>query len=257
MLKGCFTDEPGWIDLRPYRGGAIRRDSKFADLAADFAAAIHGVPKEDLLSEEVRQQRFALSLAWSAVAALLLFLALAAWQWRTAEAQRRRAERTLALATQTANSLVFDLAQKFRNKGLPAALSADILDRASKLQSQLTAGGETSAILRRSQAVALNEKAITLLTLGKADDALAAAKESNDISEALATSNPTRTSYQVDLSTSLERIGDVQQVQGDLAGARESYGGALAIIDRLAKSDPGNSGWQRDLSVSYEKLGEV
>ena len=49
-LKGRFADEPRWIDLRPYRDGANARDAKFADLAADFAAAIHRVPKEDLLS---------------------------------------------------------------------------------------------------------------------------------------------------------------------------------------------------------------
>ena len=189
-LKGRFADEPRWIDLRPYRDGASARDPKFADLAADFAAAIHGAPKEDLLSQEVRQQRRALQLALSAVAALILFLALAGWQWRTAEAQRQRAERTLALATETANGLIFDLAQKFRDKGLPAAVSADILDRAGRLQTQLAAGGETSPDLRRSQASALSEKATTLLALGKTEDALATEKQAIAISQALVASNP-------------------------------------------------------------------
>ena len=45
--------------------GADPRDAKFIEAGADFAAAIHGMPKEDLLSQEVRQQRRALSLAWS------------------------------------------------------------------------------------------------------------------------------------------------------------------------------------------------
>jgi hypothetical protein len=76
-LKGRFASEPFWIDLRPYRDNASPRDANFADLAADFAATIHGMPKEDLLSQEVRQQRRALRLAWSAVAALVLLLALA------------------------------------------------------------------------------------------------------------------------------------------------------------------------------------
>ena len=47
-----------------------------------------------------------------------------------------------------------------------------------------------------------------------------------------------------------ESVGDVQQAQGDLAGALQSYRDSLAIRERLAKSDPGNAGWQRDLSVS-------
>src|ERR1700693_1588077 len=107
------------MDSRPYREGAGRtaskRDAKFTELAADFAAAIRGMPKEDLLSQEVRQQRRALTLAWSAAASLLI-LAVAAttagiFAYRAQQeaiAQRNRAEATLAAATQTANNLVFD-----------------------------------------------------------------------------------------------------------------------------------------------------
>src|SRR5579872_5947990 len=47
-LKGKFASEPKWVDLRPYREEARRGDRKFTELAADFAAAIRGVPKEDL-----------------------------------------------------------------------------------------------------------------------------------------------------------------------------------------------------------------
>src|SRR5262245_33389784 len=65
-LAQRFPSEPKWVDLTAYRDGAGRRDARFTELAADFAAAIHGMPKEDLLSQEVRQQRRALSLAWSA-----------------------------------------------------------------------------------------------------------------------------------------------------------------------------------------------
>jgi hypothetical protein len=77
VLKGRFPAEPKWVDLRKYRGGASARDGKFIDLAADLAAAIHGTPKEDLLSQEVRQQRRALMLAWSAAASLLVLTAAA------------------------------------------------------------------------------------------------------------------------------------------------------------------------------------
>src|SRR5882757_4621120 len=64
VMSGCFPTEPKWVDLRGYRGGAGKRDDKFKALCADFAAAVHGRPKEDLLSEELRQQRRALTLAW-------------------------------------------------------------------------------------------------------------------------------------------------------------------------------------------------
>jgi hypothetical protein len=120
-----------------------------------------------LLSQEVRQQRRALRRAGSAVALLVVLLGLLAWQWNVARTQRNRAEHTLTLATQTANSLVFDLAQRFKNLGLPAAVAEDILTRARNLQDQLAAAGNTPAYLRRSQAEALLETADTLLTLGK------------------------------------------------------------------------------------------
>src|ERR1700747_1265509 len=72
--------------------GASSRDAKFTELAADFAAAIRGMPKEDLLSQEVRQQRRALTLAWSAAGSLLVLVALAAWLWRSAVEQTRIAQ---------------------------------------------------------------------------------------------------------------------------------------------------------------------
>ena len=62
-LKNRFADEPRWIDLRPYRDGSAPKGVEFIGLGADFAAAIRGIPKEDLLSEEVRQQRRARTLA--------------------------------------------------------------------------------------------------------------------------------------------------------------------------------------------------
>jgi hypothetical protein len=93
-LKGRFAAEPKWVDLAAYRDGADKRDARFTELAADFAAAIHGMPKEDLLSQEVKQQRRALRLAWSAAVSLLfLAVAAAAAGVLALRAQHHRAER--------------------------------------------------------------------------------------------------------------------------------------------------------------------
>ena len=98
VVRGRFASEPKWVDLRSYRGGVRRRDRGFKERNADFAAAIHGLPKEDLLSQEVRQQRRALTLAWSAAASLLVLAGAAGWQWKEAAAQRDRAEAALVQA---------------------------------------------------------------------------------------------------------------------------------------------------------------
>ncbi|MBV9861722.1 MAG: toll/interleukin-1 receptor domain-containing protein [Alphaproteobacteria bacterium] len=278
VLKGRFADEPRWIDLRLYRDAANPRNHDFINLAADFAAALHGRAKEDLLSQEVRQQRRALRLAGAAVALLLVLLGLAGWQWtvaerakqaalaaqqqateqqKIAEAQRDRAEHTLALATQTANGLVFGLAQKFRDSGVSAAVISDVLARARHLQDQLTAGGETSPELRRSQAVGLTEVARELLTIGDTKGSLAAATQARDIYHALLGSTPENPTYRRELSVSFNEIGNVLQVQGDLAGALEAYREQLAVGGELARNDPGNALFQSDLAWAETKVGEV
>jgi MTH538 TIR-like domain (DUF1863) len=87
-LKKRLASEPRWIDLRPYRAGGAPKDPEFMGLGADFASAIRGIPKEDLLSEEVRQQRRARTLAGTAVTALVALSVVAFWQWQVAETQR-------------------------------------------------------------------------------------------------------------------------------------------------------------------------
>jgi TolA-binding protein len=104
-------------------------------------------------------------LTGSLAAGLLIALVLAGlayWQRgiavqerQIADQQRQRAEDTLAAATGTANSLVFDLAQQFRHTmGIPAELVKDILGRARALQEQLTKSNQVTPELKRSEAAA-------------------------------------------------------------------------------------------------------
>jgi tetratricopeptide (TPR) repeat protein len=60
-----------------------------------------------------------------------------------------------------------------------------------------------------------------------------------------------------DVAASHDRIGDILQAQGDLAGALAAYQRSMDIRARLAASDPSNTGWQRDLSVSHNKIGDI
>ncbi|MEA2946277.1 MAG: hypothetical protein QOI40_1607 [Alphaproteobacteria bacterium] len=99
-LAGRLTSEPKWVDLANYRDRASPRDARFTERAADFAAAIRGMPKEDLLSQELRQQHRALTLAWSAAASLLFLMGVAAWQWQAALSAERLAVEQKQLAQQ-------------------------------------------------------------------------------------------------------------------------------------------------------------
>ncbi len=78
-LRGVFSEEPLFLDLRWARDEVHLnlRHSRFRDAIAQLAAPMHGVTKDDLEGEDVRQHRQARRL-WSAAATTLVVLALVA-----------------------------------------------------------------------------------------------------------------------------------------------------------------------------------
>jgi WD40 repeat protein len=78
-LRGVFAEEPLYLDLRWARDDLhlSLRHARFRDSIAQLAAPMHGVSKDELESEDVRQHRRARRL-WSAATATLVVLALVA-----------------------------------------------------------------------------------------------------------------------------------------------------------------------------------
>jgi WD40 repeat protein len=75
-LKSNFRTEPLWVSLVGYRAAyqkATRRNQDFLDRALSLAATIHGRKKDDLYSDELREQRR--NLRWVYSAAAVLFIA--------------------------------------------------------------------------------------------------------------------------------------------------------------------------------------
>jgi hypothetical protein len=154
--------------------GLLLRSPVLEEAERWIASRPHGAPEP---TEEVRafvaeSRRGATHrrniLTGSLAAGLIVALALAGFAYwergiaiaerKIADQQRQRAEDTLAAATKTANNLVFDLAQRFRDRvGIPANLIKDILDRARALEEQLLKSGQVTADLKRSEAAAIGE----------------------------------------------------------------------------------------------------
>jgi tetratricopeptide (TPR) repeat protein len=177
---------------------------------------------------------------------------------RQAEAQRRVAQQTLIAATKTANSLIFDLAQRFRNAvGIPVEVVRDILQRAIALQEDLAASGQGTPELQLSAADALAENAQTLLVQGDSEGAHDAAQRATNILRSLLSQDPNNNQWQHDLSVGYERMGDSQLAMGRLREALDAYQEALKGRRQLAENVPDNAGFQRDLAVSYVKLGDA
>jgi hypothetical protein len=121
--------------------------------------------KGDLLSQEVKQQRRALQLAWSAACALLALVSAAGWGWNTAlvneraaveqrnravaagrdateqkneaQTQRDRAVRNFGIAKDAADRVVFRIAQDLRAvQGMRVESLRRILDAAQSLMDE-------------------------------------------------------------------------------------------------------------------------
>jgi tetratricopeptide (TPR) repeat protein len=254
-------------------------------------AAAEQVLKEQELrvSAEVKlakRRRYA-TQALAVVSVVVTGLAgIASWQWRDADQQRALAlqsersaeesaalaekargqalkekaatDRSLALATEAVNSLIFDVAQDLRDAvGVPATTVEKILNRARSLQDQLRATGHSSPELLGGEASALNETSQTLLTLGNTPRALDAANDAINRYTELLRSNRDDLTALSGLSRALSTAGAIQQAQGDLARALNSYQKSLAIADQLAASEPSNASWQRDLSTALGNIGSV
>ena len=173
------------------------------------------------------------------LAAALVLAGLAGWQWRTAvvareeaQVQRDRAERSLAAAAATADGLVFDLAQKFRNiTGVPKPVIGDILDRARRLQEQLFALGSVDPKLEGGRAAALGEAAATVLSLGDAAQALDLATRTRDIYARLAAADPGDFRWLFDRAHAENQIGAILWRQGRVAEADAAHRRAQEIAE--------------------------
>ena len=183
---------------------------------------------------------------------------IAVQQRQIADQQRKRAEDTLAAATRTANSLVFDLAQKFRfASGIPVTLIKDILDRAIALQQQLVGSGQITSDLEYSEAAALQQSAFLLQALGDTTGAYKAADRSRQIMERLVASAADRLDWRENLSIIYATLGRVFVDMGKRDEALATYQKSKNVIAALLSTNPGNTNWQRELSAIDNRIGDV
>lgn len=77
-LRGSIPDEPRYVDLRWVRAAndATLDNFRFREAVAELAAPMHGVAKDELESEDIREHRRARRLARGGVTVLVLLLAL-------------------------------------------------------------------------------------------------------------------------------------------------------------------------------------
>ena len=263
VLKGRFPHEPKWVDLRAYRAGASKRDRKFTELGADFAAAVHGVRKEDLLSEEVRQQRRALALAWSVVVTLLVLGGVALFQRQiaieqslVAEHQRDRAEHILTAATNTGNALVADLAVKFREvKGIPLTVVGGILDRGKGLLDDLLSFNEAAPPVQLIRARTWTELGFTLAQQNNPEGGKLAA-EAYEIASKLVSENPNLEGVDFAKARAAEVLAQLRE-RTDPKPAYDLYREAVEFYAKCYREHPNELTCLLQEFMTFGRLGNI
>ncbi len=114
-LEGAFTEEPRYIDLRWAHDAdhLSLSDARFRDAVAELAAPLHGVQKDVIAGEEVRQHRRTVRIARAAGAALagLTVAAFLFGAFALIQRNEARRQRDLALSrslVQTASAKLDD-----------------------------------------------------------------------------------------------------------------------------------------------------
>jgi WD40 repeat protein len=103
-LSGAFSEEPRFIDLRWAHSGEqlSLSHARFRDAVAELAAPLHGVPKDVIAGEEVRQHRRTVRIARAAALSLAVLTVASVIFGVFALLQRNEARRQRDLATSRA-----------------------------------------------------------------------------------------------------------------------------------------------------------
>ncbi|MFJ3926121.1 toll/interleukin-1 receptor domain-containing protein [Streptomyces sp. NPDC090022] len=141
-LVGAFTAEPLWVDLRAHRDASHHSmdPGEFRDRIVTLAAAIHGVSKDTLDSEDLRRQRKAARIFRGLAAGLAVALIVALVAGLLAVRQRDEAlARARTSASQALAARALEMADTDPRKAAQFALYAEQVRSTSEASQGLAA----------------------------------------------------------------------------------------------------------------------
>lgn len=159
ILDGAFSTEPLWIDLRSHRSEtpiSFKSDKHLLAKCAHLAAPVRGIARDELLSEELTQQRrnllwargAATSLAALAATAIAMSV-VATRSQKLAENQRDRAQRVLDQVIASSNQRVTVL----RNQIVRESQSARVTTPVEKMEDEVRYKRATEGIAKANDLI--------------------------------------------------------------------------------------------------------
>ncbi|HET9517318.1 MAG TPA: TIR domain-containing protein, partial [Actinoplanes sp.] len=191
-LRGAFAEEPLYLDLRWARNDrqVSLRYSRFRDAIAQLAAPMHGLSKDELEGEDVRQHRRAQRLRAVAAGALMVLtaVALAAGALAVRNADRATVAAQEALRQQQEAMVQRGSAQHFaeearRQEELVREQEGRARDAANETRRQEKLTRNQKVLARQSAAEARRQQANASRQLGRANQAAGQAAEQERLAQ--------------------------------------------------------------------------
>ena len=243
-LRGVFAEEPLYLDLRWARGDQhlSLRHSRFRDAIAQLAAPMHGVSKDDLEGEDVRQHRRAGRLRLAAVASLAVLTVLASMTGMAAvrNAAQANASAVEARMQQQEASTQRGSAARFADEAQRQKDSARAQEARARQAASEAARQEESA--RRQKSLASTASAEVRRQLEKADQAAARARRQQQLARrqsALARESAREMHRQEQRAKEQEQIAREQERLAAAAGADARAQKAIAEDQKRLAAEAG------------------
>lgn len=258
--RGAFNEEPKWVDFRAYRaveGGS--RDADFLKLIADLSSAIRNVPKEDLLSEEVRQQRRARQIAFAAAGSLAALAGVAVLMANRAAIARADTQATARTAALSASNFVYRLfgGENTAAKTIDPKIKFQLLTDANSLLDKISAVGlPNDSHAQRARGAVQTELSQVFLANRTYNQATESAAEGVRQFKALLAKSENDAWIKNDLAVAYERLGRAQGEIGEHGQAFESYNNGLRVLNNIEVSKQ-NSLLLRTRTILLTRLGEL
>ena len=219
-LAGQFAEEPLHVDLRWAREETklTLRDPRFRAAVLNLAAPLHGISKEELDHDDVRQHQRVRRLAWSAAVGFgLLVLGLAStsiWAWTATQKSEH--------ATELVASREFFLAALEQVEFIAEEDPSD-LEKQVNLSAQYRQVGTLSAMeLRWQEASKMFAKAVA-------------------VDKRIVEADPSDIDAQMRLAANYGHLGNALEHLKQLAGAQSALESARTLLKNLAEENPANT----------------
>ena len=223
---------------------------------ADFAAIIAGIPKEDLLSEEVRQQRRAVRLAYGAATMLGLLALVAAGLGLVAKQQSDIATENYLTARGTVDRIISSFAGRLSQmQGPTRTLSRRRSRRSVAASTSWACAAASDPTFDKTRADLAYEFARTYKKV-RSPRAPLLVEESLRLLEGLAARDAKNRDYILAISNSHELMSDLMRTSLCEAGVA-SHEKALALRRQLNTEQPKSSTWAESLSKSLIRAGDL